>query len=80
MLVWTDNAEGEVFFAVQRCRGAGCTDFANHVGSEGENIRTLTDTGAQSGETYRYRVYAVRRTPQGPRGTGVSNVIEVTVP
>ena len=80
VLVWTDNAEGEVFFAVQRCRGAGCTDFANHVGSEGENIRTLTDTGAQSGETYRYRVYAVRRTPQGPRGTGVSNVIEVTVP
>ena len=80
VLVWTDNAEGEVFHAVQRCSGSGCTDFANHVGSEGEDIVTLTDTGAQSGQTYRYRVYAVHRTPQGPRGTGVSNVIEVTVP
>ena len=80
VLVWTDNADGEFFFAVQRCTGAGCTDFANHVGSEGRDIVTLTDTGAQSGQTYRYRVYAVHRTPQGPRGTGVSNVIEVTVP
>jgi len=80
VLVWTDNAEGEVFFAVQRCGGSGCTDFANHVGSEGEDIVSLTDAGARSGRTYRYRVYAVHRTPQGPRGTGVSNVIEVTVP
>ena len=80
VLVWTDNAEGEVFFAVKRCSSPGCTDFVNHVGSEGEDIVTLTDSGALSGRTYRYRVYAVHRSPEGPRGTGVSNVIEVTVP
>ena len=80
VLVWTDNADGEVFHAVQRCSGPDCTDFVNHVGTEGENVVTLTDTAAQSGRTYRYRVYAVHRTPRGPRGTGVSEVIEVTVP
>jgi len=80
VLVWKDNAEDEIFFAVQRCTGPGCTNFINHVGAEGENLSTLTDTGAQSGQTYQYRVYAVRRTPQGPQGTGVSNSIEVRVP
>jgi hypothetical protein len=65
---------------VQRCVGAGCEDFANHIGAPGENIETTVDPHARSGRTYRYRVYAARPTPQGPAGTGVSNVIEVEVP
>ena len=31
-------------------------------------------------QTYRYRVYAVRPTPAGPQGTGLSNTITVHVP
>ena len=32
------------------------------------------------GSIYRYRVYAVRPSPLGPQGTGVSNVITVRIP
>ena len=69
-----------MFFAVQRCSGSGCTDFKNHVGTEGENMVSLVDPATQQGQTYRYRVYAVHSTPEGPKGTGVSNTIEVSVP
>ena len=80
VLTWTDNAEGEMFFAAQRCSGSGCTDFKNHVGIEGENMVSVVDPAVKQGQTYRYRVYAVHSTPEGPKGTGVSNAIEVSVP
>jgi hypothetical protein len=79
-LGWTDRAEGEMAYVVQRCMGAEATNFANAIGQGGENIHTAIDRDIQPGETYRYRVYAVLPTPQGPRGTGVSNVITVRVP
>jgi len=77
---WTDHAEGEVAFVVQRCAGPDGTDFANAIGQGGQDITTAIDREVQPGKTYRYRVYAVRPTPQGPRGTGVSNVIMVRIP
>ncbi|HOK78679.1 MAG TPA: CotH kinase family protein [Verrucomicrobiota bacterium] len=79
-LNWRDHAEGEVAFIVQRCVGAECGDFMNSIGRPGENITSAIDRDVQPGVTYRYRVYAVLPTPQGPRGTGVSNVITVSVP
>lgn len=79
-LNWRDHAEGEVAYIVQRCVGAGCEDFSNAIGRPGENITAAVDMDVQPGVTYRYRVYAVLPTPQGPRGTGVSNVITVSVP
>ena len=79
-LEWVDHAEGEMAFIVQRCTGAQCTDFVNAIGQGGEDLTNATDPKVQPGLTYRYRVYAVRPTPQGPRGTGVSNVETVTVP
>jgi hypothetical protein len=79
-LQWTDHAQGEVAFVVQRCTGAECTDFANAIGEPGSDLAGAVDRSVQPGVTYRYRVYAVLPTPQGPRGTGPSAPITVTVP
>jgi len=79
-LQWVDHAEGEVAFVVQRCTGAECADFMNAIGQAGENLTTAMDRQVQPGVTYRYRVYAVLPTPKGPRGTGVSRVVTVTIP
>ncbi len=80
ILEWVDAADGEVAFVVQRCTGAGCTDFGNVIGLDGANLTTATDPHVEPGKTYRYRVYAVFPSPQGPRGSGVSNVLTVSVP
>jgi spore coat protein CotH len=79
-LRWENHAKGEMAMVVQRCMGPEGTDFVNAIGQGGQNITTATDRNVQPGKTYRYRVYAVFATPQGPRGTGVSNVITVEVP
>ncbi len=79
-LRWTDQAQGEVAFVVQRCTGVDCTGFVNTIGQGGQDITTAIDRNIQAGMAYRYRVYAVLPTPQGPRGTGVSNVITVSIP
>jgi spore coat protein H len=79
-LAWVDHAEGEVAFVVQRGTGADATDFVNAIGQGGADLTTATDPNVQPGQTYRYRVYAVLPTPQGPRGTGVSNSVTVSVP
>lgn len=79
-LRWVDHAEGEVAFVVQRCTGPDCASFENAIGQGGANLTSAIDRHVQAGMTYRYRVYSVHPTPAGPRGTGVSNVIAVTVP
>lgn len=79
-LQWVDHAAGEVAHIVQRCSGRDCSDFANAIGLPGGDITRATDRNVQPGMTYRYRVYAVHPTPQGPRGTGVSNPVTVSVP
>ncbi len=77
---WIDHAEGEVATVVQRCSGVDCTDFNNAIGQGGPNVTTAIDRQVRAGATYRYRVYAVLPTPGGPRGTGVSAPITVTIP
>ncbi len=79
-LQWVDRAHGEMAHIVQRCTGADCANFENAIGQGGEDATGATDRNVQPGTTYRYRVYAVLATSSGPRGTGVSNVITVTVP
>jgi hypothetical protein len=79
-LSWTNHAQGAVAYVVQRGQGADGTDFANAIGQGGADITTAVDRDIRPGTTYRYRVYAVLPTPQGPRGTGVSNAIKVNVP
>jgi len=79
-LRWTDHADGEMAYVVQRCTGTDGSDFANAIGQSGRDIRTAVDRDVLPAKVYRYRVYAVQPTPKGPRGTGPSNVITVSIP
>jgi hypothetical protein len=74
-LAWTDNSQDEGAFIVQRCVGAGCQDFANHIGLPGKDVTTAVDGKVKPGTTYRYRVYGPR---PGIGGTGPSNVVSAT--
>ncbi|MGB0738771.1 MAG: hypothetical protein ACPGXX_01785, partial [Planctomycetaceae bacterium] len=79
VLKWTDNCDNEAGTILQRAEGAEGGEFRNLIGQPGRNITEATDRGVRVGMTYRYRVYSVMPTPRGMRGTGVSNVISVTV-
>ena len=79
-LRWKDNADGEAGHIVQRADGEPGKPFRNLIGRPGRNSMMATDNSVVAGRTYRYRVYGVHHTPDGPRGTGVSNVVTVRVP
>jgi spore coat protein CotH len=79
-LQWKDNAKGEMAYIVQRSSGEKGQKFRNHIGKPGADIVTASDGSVAPGQTYRYRVYAIRPTLTGPQGTGVSNTITVRVP
>jgi len=78
-LTWTDNATNETGFLVERCAGAGCTDFAqiavvgprNNTGSV-----TYVDTTVTFGNDFLYRVRAANSGGQ----SAFSNTASVTVP
>jgi hypothetical protein len=57
VLSWQDNSNNESQFYVERCQGAGCTDFAG-VGMTEANITSWTDYDTIAGESYTYRVRA----------------------
>ncbi len=79
-LHWKDNAANEQGFIVQKCLATQNSTFQNAIGLPGENLSKAADPDVQRGASYRYRVYAVKPTPQGPKGTGASNVVTVTIP
>jgi hypothetical protein len=56
-LSWTDNASNEDGFKVERCMGAGCTNFAQ-IAQVGPNVKTYGNSGLSAGTTYVYRVRA----------------------
>jgi C1A family cysteine protease len=56
-LAWTDNADNETGFKIERCTGSKCTDFA-WIASVSTNVTGYSDTGLSAKTTYRYRVYA----------------------
>jgi len=57
-LAWTDNATNEFGYAVERCAGAGCSNFAE-IGRTGEDASGFRNTPVALGTTYTYRVRAV---------------------
>ena len=57
VLNWQDNSNNESQFIVERCQGAGCTNFA-WMDARSTDITTLTDSSAAAGQSYSYRVYA----------------------
>ncbi|HYE14113.1 MAG TPA: fibronectin type III domain-containing protein [Pyrinomonadaceae bacterium] len=56
-LAWADNSDNEGGFRVERCAGAGCTNFAT-AGQTGAGATSFGDTGLSPGTTYTYRVVA----------------------
>jgi hypothetical protein len=58
VLNWQDNSSDEIGFYIERCVGAGCTDFIGLFGDTPANVTTFTDSLVVAGITYRYRVVA----------------------
>jgi probable HAF family extracellular repeat protein len=55
-LTWTDTANNETGFRVQRAYGYSGSFV--QIGQVGANVTTFTDATARAGKTYRYRVQA----------------------
>lgn len=56
-LTWTDNSNDESGFKIERCTGAGCTNFVQ-IGTVGANVTAVANTGLSGNTTYTYRVRA----------------------
>jgi carboxypeptidase T len=56
-LTWTDSDNTEQGFEIERCIGAGCSDFAQ-IATVGENVTSYSNTGLTASTSYSYRVRA----------------------
>jgi hypothetical protein len=56
-LAWIDNSGNETGFKIERCTGAGCTNFAQ-IATVGANVTRYSNTGLSASTTYTYRVRA----------------------
>jgi carboxypeptidase T len=56
-LTWTDGASAEQGFKIERCTGAGCSDFAQ-IATVGANATNYSNTGLTASTSYSYRVRA----------------------
>jgi hypothetical protein len=56
-LTWIDNDTTEQGFKIERCTGAGCSNFTQHV-MVGANVISYVDTGLTVSTSYSYRVRA----------------------
>ena len=61
-LAWTDNASNETGFRVDRCSGAGCTNFAQVGTNLAANTVAFSDVGLTANTAYSYRVRAFNAT------------------
>ncbi len=74
-LTWTDNADNELAFAIERCSGASCSDFQK-IGIVHKDATTFTDRWTQLSTTYSYRVRAWNRIGY----SDYSNTATITTP
>jgi len=72
-LSWTDGADNETGFAIERCAGAGCTSFSE-ITRVDANITTFSNPGLTAQTTYRYRVLAFN----AAGNSKYSNIAEAT--
>jgi hypothetical protein len=56
-LIWTDNSTNESGFKIERCAGAGCTNFAQ-IATVAANVTGFSNTGLIRSKSYSYRVRA----------------------
>ena len=74
-LSWTDNSGNEQGFAVERCQGATCTNFAQ-IATVGANVTSFANTGLTKNKPYRYRVRAFN----AGGNSAYSNIASATTP
>ncbi|HEV2762599.1 MAG TPA: fibronectin type III domain-containing protein, partial [Pyrinomonadaceae bacterium] len=72
-LAWADNASNESGFEVERCAGAGCTNFST-IAETGANVTSYGNAGLAASSTYRYRVRAFNDSGD----SAFSNIAEAT--
>lgn len=60
-LAWADNAATETGFKIERCAGAGCTNFTQ-IATVGANVTSYANTGLARNTTYTYRVCSYNAT------------------
>ncbi len=72
-LTWTDNANNETGFYIERCKGSTCTNFAR-IATVGANVTSYANTGLTKNTTYRYRVVAYNASGL----SGYSNIVTAT--
>jgi hypothetical protein len=56
-LTWNDNSNNEKTFAIERCRGANCTNFSL-IANTAADRTSYSNTGLSRNTTYRYRIRA----------------------
>ena len=56
-LSWVDGDNTEQGFAIERCTGAGCSDFTQ-IATVGANVTSYANTGLTASTSYSYRVRA----------------------
>jgi predicted secreted Zn-dependent protease len=73
-LTWTNNATNETGFTVERCTGAGCTDFAGITTLPAGSV-TYVDATVAVPNSYGYRV----RATNGAGSSAPSNELSVSI-
>ncbi len=70
MLLWTDNADNETGYEIERCEGSGCTDFAP-IDTAAADDESIVIDGLDGAAAYRFRVRAFN----AGGSSGYSNVV-----
>lgn len=70
LLSWVDNATTETGYEIERCIGAGCTDFAP-VDTAAADASSRVMTGLTGGTVYRFRIRAFNANGS----SGYSNIV-----
>lgn len=56
-ITWADNSDDENGFSIERCQGAGCSNFSE-IGRTGADAVSFSNAGLTAGASYSYRVHA----------------------
>jgi C1A family cysteine protease len=74
-LSWIDGSTNEDGFKIERCAGAGCSNFAQ-IATVGANVLTYSNTGLTANTAYTYRV----RSHNTGGDSGYSNIATAITP
>jgi Fibronectin type III domain len=74
-LSWTDNANNESGFRIERCQGFGCSNFAQ-IAEVGAGVTSYSNTGLNRITFYSYRVRAFN----SAGNSGYSNTANASTP